>query len=50
MSGTNKKVDVKEEGGEAWLKTHWPNVRKVDYNWAMERFDYPDFVRNYILN
>ena len=48
MSDINKKVDVMEEGGEAWLKTNWPNARKVDYNWTMERYDYPDFVRNYI--
>ena len=48
MSGTNERFDVTEEGGGAWLKANWPNARKVDHDWTMERYDYPDFVRNYI--
>ena len=36
--------------GAAWLKEHWPNLRKLDHDWTMERYGYPIFVRNYIMN
>ena len=39
----NKKTD-----GPLWLKIHWPNVRMLDHDWTMERYDYPPFVRQYI--
>jgi hypothetical protein len=31
-----------------WLSEHWPNARVVDKNWTMERYDYPQEVRDWI--
>ena len=36
------------ENGPLWLKKHCPNVRMLDHDWTMERYDYPSFVRQYI--
>jgi hypothetical protein len=36
------------ECAETWLKTNWPNVRKLDHDWTMERNDYPQYVRAWI--
>lgn len=33
-----------------WLKQNWPNARAVDINWTMERYCYPQNVRDYIIN
>ena len=33
-----------------WLKTHWPSVRALDHDWTMERYDYPQDVREWIRN
>jgi len=38
----------KSDSGAKWLRERWPNVRMLDRNWTMERYDYPDFVRQYI--
>lgn len=32
-----------------WLKQNWPNMRAIDVNWGMERYSYPQNVRNYIF-
>ena len=52
MSDNKTKNEIpnnyKIEDGLLWLKTYWPNVRVVDHNWTMERYDYPFFVRQYI--
>ena len=34
--------------GAKWLRERSPNVRILDRNWTMERYDYPDYVRQYI--
>ena len=34
--------------GAKWLGERWPYVRLLDHDWTMERYDYPDFVRQYI--
>lgn len=41
---------VPQLSGALWLKDHWPNVRQLDHDWTMERYDYPSFVRDYIRN
>ncbi len=37
-----------EENGAQWLYTKWPNMKKMDMNWTAERYDYPQYVRQYI--
>lgn len=32
-----------------WLKQNWPNARAVDVDWTMERYCYPQNVRDYIF-
>ena len=32
-----------------WLQENWPNVRAVDHDWTMERYDYPQYVRDGIM-
>ena len=44
---TNK-LENKMNNGKEWLQMNWPNARKVDHDWTMERYDYPPFVRQYI--
>ena len=34
----------------AWMADHCPNVRKLDVNWTMERYDYPAEVREWIMS
>jgi len=36
------------ECAETWLKTNWPNVRKLDHDWTMDRNNYPQYVRYWI--
>ena len=40
--------EPKEQDGGMWLKNKWPNVRVLDHNWTMERYDYPQYVRVWI--
>lgn len=34
---------------QTWLKNKWPNMRVCDVNWTMERYDYPQNVRQWIF-
>ncbi len=34
--------------GEKWMKQNWPNARAVDHDWTMEKYDYPQYVREWI--
>ena len=29
-----------------WLQENWPNVKALDHDWTMERYDYPQYVRD----
>ena len=31
-----------------WLKLNWPNCKALDHDWTMERYDYPQEVRDWI--
>jgi len=42
--------EINYEYEKLWLSNNWPNARAVDVNWTMERYDYPQPVRNYIFN
>ena len=33
-----------------WLQSKWPNMRGCDVDWTMKRYDYPDYVCEYIKN
>ena len=44
----NKAKDWDKKDGALWLRKRWPNVRKLDHDWTMERYGYPLFVREYI--
>lgn len=34
---------------EEWMKTTLPNCISLDVNYTFEKFDFPDYVRNWIL-
>ena len=34
--------------GATWLQQNWPNCKRLDHDWTMERYDYPQYVRQYI--
>ena len=34
---------------QKWLQENWPNVRALDHDWTMERYDYPQYVRDGIM-
>lgn len=34
---------------QVWLQNNWPNARAVDKNWTMKRYDYPNYVCEYIF-
>ena len=31
---------------QKWLQENWPNVKALDHDWTMERYDYPQYVRD----
>jgi len=33
---------------QKWMQENWPNCRALDHDWTMERYDYPQEVRNWI--
>ena len=35
-----------EKTWQEWLQENWPNMRALDHNWTMERYDYPQYVRD----
>ena len=37
-----------EENAAEWLSTNWPNMKKMDMSWTAEKYDYPQYVRDYI--
>ena len=39
-----------ESNGNEWLKTHWQNAHVVDHDYTMNRYDYPQYVRDWIKN
>ena len=41
---------MSNESAKEWLNTKWPNMRACDVNWTMKRYDYPDYVCEYIKN
>jgi len=47
MSSDNNDYDME---AKIWLQENYPKVRALDVNWTMERYDYPDYVRDYICN
>ncbi len=46
MSEEEKMVDY--EKAINWMNTNWPNCKKLDVNWTMEKYDYPEYVRQWI--
>jgi len=34
---------------QKWLQENYPNVRALDNDWTMERYDYPQYVRDGIM-
>jgi len=34
---------------KTWLQENWPNVKGIDHDWTMERYDYPQYVRDGIM-
>ena len=41
---------MSDESAKEWLNTNWPNMSACDVNWTMKRYDYPDYVCEYIKN
>ena len=33
-----------------WLQNNWPKLRALDHNWTMERYDFPQYVRDGIAS
>ena len=46
MSEEEKMVDY--EKAINWMNSNWPNCKRVDVNWTMEKYDYPEYVRIWI--
>lgn len=46
MSEEQKLID--HELAREWMKKNWPNCKKVDVFWTMEKYDYPYYVREWI--
>ena len=42
-SDTNNQTD---NDWKEWLQNNWPKLRALDHNWTMERYDFPQYVRN----
>jgi len=41
---------MSDELAKEWLQTNWPNMQTCDVDWTMKRYDYPDYVCEYIKN
>ena len=41
---------MSNELAKEWLQSKWPNMRGCDVEWTMKRYDYPDYVCDYIKN
>jgi len=41
---------MSNESAKEWLNMKWPNMQRCDVNWTMKRYDYPDYVCEYIKN
>ncbi len=39
-----------ESNGNELLKTHWSNAHVVNHDYTMNRYDYPQYVRDWIKN
>ena len=48
MSGKSKVTTIDYKPAEMWMRNNFPNCRRLDVNWTMERYDYPDYVREWI--
>jgi hypothetical protein len=46
MSQEEKMVDY--ERAINWMNSNWPNCKKLDVNWTMNKYDYPEYVRTWI--
>ena len=33
---------------QTWMQENWPNCKVLDHDWTMERYDYPQEVRDWI--
>ena len=42
-SDTNNQTD---NDWKEWLQNNWPKLRALDHNWTMERYDFPQYVRD----
>jgi len=42
-------MDSSQNNWQKWLQENWPNVRALDNDWTMERYDYPQYVRDGIM-
>ena len=41
-----EKLNQENMSWQKWLKENWPNVKALDHDWTMERYDYPQYVRD----
>jgi hypothetical protein len=48
MSDNSKITTIDYKPAEKWMRNNFPNCRRLDVNWTMERYDYPDYVREWI--
>ncbi len=39
---------TKYELAEKWMNQRFPICNKIDVDWTMEKYDYPEFVRKWI--
>lgn len=46
-SDTNNQTD---NDWKEWLQNNWPKLRALDHNWTMERYDFPQYVRDGIAS
>ena len=41
-----EKMNQEKMTWKKWLQENWPNVKALDHDWTMERYDYPQYVRD----
>lgn len=39
---------IKTNNGRIWLYNKFPNMKKMDMDWTARRYDYPEYVCQYI--
>lgn len=45
---SSNQIETSYDEAEKWMNYNFPKCKKIDVYWTMEKYDYPEYVRNWI--